>query len=103
MLLLKPFGEQEPPVLLVLTSYNKCCTFLHHNLASVSLYCMRVSRPKFGSVTEWVTKTTEFSPLIPQGLGSVALKAERGDQAANDDSLPVTFPKVAERQQLCWE
>lgn len=42
----------------------------------------------------------EFSPVIPQGLGSVELEAERKGQAANSDSLPMTFLKVAERQ-LC--
>ena len=43
---------------------------------------------------------TEFSPVILQGLGSVELEAERKCQAPNNDSLPMTFLKVAERQ-LC--
>lgn len=37
----------------------------------------------------------------PPGLGSVELEAERGAQAANNDSLPMTFWKVAERWQFC--
>ena len=63
--------------------------------------CMQESRPVFSSGAEWVTKTTEFSPVIAQGLGSVELEAERKGQAANNDSLPMTFLKMAERQ-LCW-
>ena len=35
-----------------LTPYSKCCTLSHHSLMSVdSLYCVRASRPNFGSVT----------------------------------------------------
>lgn len=37
----------------------------------------------------------------PPGLGNVELEAERGGQAANNDRLPMTFWKVAERWQLC--
>lgn len=41
---------------------------------------------------------TDFSPVIPQGLGSVELEAEIKGQAAKNDSLPMTFLKMAERQ-----
>lgn len=52
----------------------------------------------------WVTKRIEFpSPVITQGSGNVELEAERGGQAANNASLPMTFQKVAETWQLYWE
>ena len=41
---------------------------------------------------------TEFSPVILPGLGSVELEAEGKGQAPNNDSLPMTVLKVAERQ-----
>lgn len=50
------------------------------------------------------TETTGFSSLVtPRGSGRVEIEAERGGQAANNDSLPVTFRKVARRWRLCWD
>lgn len=53
-----------------LVPYNKCCISLPHNLVSVDrLYCVRASRPKFGSVTRlrtaWVTylQTSRVWPI----------------------------------------
>ena len=98
---MKSFGEHELPVL-ILALYSKRYTFLHHKPGSVDwLYWTQESRPIFSSGAERVTKMTEFSPVILQGLGSVELEAERKCQAPNNDSLPMTFLKVAERQ-LCW-
>lgn len=101
MLLMKSFGEHELPVL-ILALYSKRYTSLHHKPVSVDwLYWTQESRPIFSSGAERVTKMTEFSPVILQGLGSVELEAERKCQAPNNGSLPMTFLKVAERQ-LRW-
>ena len=78
MLLMKSFGEHELPVLLILALYSKRYTSLHHKPVSVDwLYWTQESRPIFSSGAEWVTKMTEFSPVILQGLGSEELEAER--------------------------